>query len=200
MALRTGVALAGLSAALGLSMAAVPPAQADNWRHTDAAGDTLVVTQFGPETPAVDPSVTQADITTMTVQHSRWSLKVATTIREFDAPDSWWSLQVVTSRGDHFDLGRGASSSEGVVDTFITRNGDDYGCEGMSIHRTPAGVVAKVPRRCLGTPYKVRVGVQTEAEYKDTPTSWRRTAQDDALRTARFEFAAPRLGPWVVGG
>jgi hypothetical protein len=69
----------------------------------------------------------------------------------------------------------------------------------MTVNPTSSGVVARVPRVCLGTPYRVRVGVQTEVDQViDSEFNVGRTGADDLLRNGKVTRLRPAYSPWIA--
>lgn len=196
MKTRAGALLTALVSLLvaGLLVAA-PAANADTWRHTDAARD-VIVDPYDDSRPPV-PRVGRGDLTRITARHDAEALQVATSVTNYCG--SFWELRVTTSRGDRFVLSRGVASSEGCFTSAVRvfRNGYRFRCDGTSVQRTEAGIVARVPSSCLGSPYRVRIGVQltTEDDYESGAQTY-----DDVLRTGRYTDDVPKLSPWIVRG
>ena len=187
----------GLVAGIG----AAPAATASTWSHSDPGKDVLVTRYDGREQaePDVSTSFKQGDLMKATVQHTGSLLQVATTLRAFDLPDYQWRLTVVTSRGDRFVITRSGDSGDGPLPNTITRNGYDFECEGMRVNPTSSGVLARVPRACLGTPYRVRVGVQTEVNQEiDREFNVGRLGADDLLRAGKMTRHRPVFSPWIA--
>ena len=191
------VTLVAFVATVLLAVAA-PAAQAETWRHADPRGD-VVARESASEDTRVDPTARRADLTNLTVRYSAGSLRVASTIREIECFHHW-ELRVVTSRGDIYQLKHSTSPFDSCTEpqVQVLRNGYRYSCAGTSVHRTPAGVVATVPRSCLGSAYRVRVGVQAQDAYGDDeePTH----VYDDALRVGAYTERRPQLSRWIVAG
>jgi hypothetical protein len=186
---------------LATAVGAAPAATASTWRHSDPAGDVLVTRYDGREQsePRVSRSFEQGDLVKATVKYTGSLLQVATTLREFDLPDYRWSLTVLTSRGDRFVITRAGDSGDGPFPNDITRNGYEFECDGMTVNPTSSGVVARVPRVCLGTPYRVRVGVQTEVDQViDSEFNVGRTGADDLLRNGKVTRLRPAYSPWIA--
>jgi hypothetical protein len=193
--------LGGICGLLAGAIGAAPAATASTWRHSDPARDVLVTSYDGREQsePSVSPSFEQGDLVKATVQHTRWTLQVATTLREFDLPNYDWRLTVVTSRGDRFVIRRSGDSGDGPLPNDITRNGYEFECDGLRVNPTSSGVVARVPRSCLGTPYRVRVGVQTEVDEEiDPELHVGRAGADDLLRVGKVTRHRPAFSPWIA--
>jgi len=187
-------AIAGL-VALALVAGTATAAHADAFRHDDATGDVIVTVPGSPGTSHVDPSQTTPDLQNLTVLHGRWIVSVATALRGLEGNGtSTWVATIVTSKGDRFDVYRGARYFDPSV--RMKRNGTLFTCDGLYVHRTSVGVIAKVPTRCLGTPWKVRVGVLARTDYG----SEKRPPQghDDVLRNGVVSYGNPALSSWIA--
>lgn len=186
-------ALATLASA-ALLVAAPTAAHADTWRHTDAARDVVVEPSDGAPRPAVDPS--RGDLRRITVRYGADALQVATGMPDFCG--NYWALRVVTSRGDTFLFSRGIYSGEGCFESYVQsrRNSYRFTCAGLTVQRTEAGIVARVPRSCLGGAYRVRVGLQLSTNM-DSESGY--STYDDVLRTGEFTRNKPRYSPWIAG-
>lgn len=187
-----------LATVASMTLGTATVARADSFRHHDAVGDVVVTIPGSPGTSYVDPELRTPDLQNLTVLHSRWTVSVATALRGLESNGtSTWVATIVTSRGDRFDVNRGAAGWPGsMTGVTILRNGTHVTCDGLYVHRTSAGVIAKVPTRCLGTPWKVRVGVLANARYgspKQAPGG-----HDDVLRTGIFTYHQPALSPWIA--
>lgn len=191
-------ALALATAAAAVVLAA-PAAYADTWTHTDAAGDARVVDRdSGDDTvsaPARDPRERRGDLTRVTARHGAEAVKVAISVRA-TAPIPMLTVTLATSRGDKLRVFYSPYESDRDDYVVLRRYGREVPCDDLTVHETSAGYLATIPRSCLGNPYRVRLGVQTHSYAPDGDVV--REIQDDALRTARVDLDAPRLGPWVV--
>ena len=183
-----------LALVTGLSLAAgTTAAHADAFRHRDATGDVRVTRGATDTTGAVESTWRPADIQQFTVLHGRWALSIATTLRDLRGFEDRWQARIVTSKGDTFYVNR--LHLEGYPGPFSTvaRDGKHFECDGIYVSRTTSGVIAKVPTRCLGNPWKVRVGVYAESTLSDADD----TGHDDALLTGRYADR-PALSPWIA--
>ena len=184
-------------AALALAAGTATSAHADSFRHRDPTGDVSITSVSESGTKAyLDSRRPKPDILQYTVVHGRWTVSVATALRGLDAIDDDWSATIVTSRGDRFEVYRADSSAE--IKTFFgaTRNGYHFTCDGITVNRTSSGVIAKVPTRCLGNPWKVRVGVQASSTYAECCPEV--TGFDDALRDGAYTDRKPALTSWIA--
>jgi hypothetical protein len=105
----------------------------------------------------------------------------------------------VTSKGERFDVSRFGSGEypRTVASYHIIHNGHGITCDGLVVSRTGSGVIAKVPTRCLDTPWKVRVGVLAHAEYNDgAEPHW--SGDDDVLRVGAFTNRKAALSSWIA--
>ncbi|RNL79345.1 hypothetical protein [Nocardioides marmorisolisilvae] len=187
-------------ASLTLLAGTASAAHADAFRHRDPTGDVLISTadENGPHY-SHDSRRRLPDIQQFTVLHTRWTVSVATALRGLDAIDDAWSATVVTSKGDRFQVGRNVST--GSLDGFTpfvtaSRNGYHFKCDGITATRTRSGVIAKIPTRCLGNPWKVRVGVQASSTYAECCPEV--TGLDDALLNGAYTDRKPALSPWIA--
>jgi len=69
-----------------------------------------------------------------------------------------------------------------------------FPCDGLRVSRTSSGMIAKVPTRCLGNPWKVRVGVNALTGYRASQGS----GMDDAMRNGTVTQNAPTMTPWIA--
>jgi hypothetical protein len=185
------------SASLALLVGTAGPSHAGAFRHRDATGDVLVRTtdERGPHY-SHDSRRLLPDIQQFTVLHSRWTVSVATALRGLDAIDDRWGATVVTSKGDRFDIYRAESSAEIAPFFGATRNGYRFKCDGIKVLRTSSGVIAKIPTRCLGNPWKARVGVQASSTYGECCPEI--DGFDDALRAGAYADGHPALSSWIA--
>lgn len=191
--------LAGAAALVALALAAgtATAAHADSFRHQDATGDVVVTTTSSPGASGVESWGTP-DLQNLTVLHSRWTLSVATAVRGLGGNDNW-TATIVTSKGDRFQVTRAellGVPPTSTVSVRVFRNGHSFSCDGLAVSRTSSGVITKVPTRCLGNPWKVRVGVMTHAVYGDDAVE--RRGHDDVLRNGAFTYYRPALSPWIA--
>lgn len=183
---------------LGLVMvgAVAPTARAATFRHTDATGDVRLSTSADGQTyrdAGVVRSVRRGDLTGLTVQHTLEVVRVSSGLR---APAQQWLARIVTSTGNTYDVVRATDGTNAVVS--FRRNGKAATCEGLSVVPTRSGIVATVPRRCVGTPYRIKVGVQAGGEL-DRTAGRTRFGTDDALLVGTGRAFRPRLSGWIVG-
>lgn len=192
------LALATAATALVLSG---PAANAATWSHTDATGDTQVTDRSRDNTvrgPMADPKERHGDLTKVTAQHRADVLRVAVSVRDRDAGIPILKTTVVTSRGGQFAaVYQPYESSREDTAVLLSPRGRKLECDDLRIDPTSAGYLATIPRECLGNPYRVRIGVQTDFYYGGSPTL--REVQDDFLRTGRIDRDAPKLSPWITG-
>jgi hypothetical protein len=199
-------ALLAFSLATGLLLASVPTAHAETWRYVDHAGDALVVDYYvdGTDTgPRVVRSEKIGDITAETVTFTRDRLQVSMGVRSMAASDAAATLKIVTSRGDTYlvDYLRNDNTVGGPT-FLVRRNGYRYACDGITVDRTSAGLLFRVPTSCLDTAYRVRVGLQTRmyyAPYDDDRVN-EREVRDDAYRSGKVDSKALKLSPSIVRG
>lgn len=189
-----------LAAALLVSL--VPAAQAATYRHTDATGDVRVTTQNvggGPVTEGGRKSgVRQGDITSLTAQHTRDGVKVATGLRALPSLSYTWQARILTSRGTNvYDLRRIVRDSGTTVE--LRRNGRVVSCEGIRAVPTSSGIYGFVPRACLGTPYRVRVGAGLETLLPDSTDDVYTRGRDDARRDEGASPGRPLVSGWIIG-
>ncbi|MBZ5734636.1 hypothetical protein K8Z61_09005 [Nocardioides sp. TRM66260-LWL] len=182
-----------LSAALVLGLAAAAPAATS--RHSDAAGD-VVVQRYDGTPPAVEPDVRNGDLTSLTVRYDDDLLQIAASTRAYRSVlDDYWIVRVLTSSGDTLVLRYYQEVGPTIT---VYRNGNRYTCRGTYVGRTRAGLLVRIPQRCLGPSYRVRVGLLLHAT-PDATVDGPRSA-DDAFRTGRVSGTRSKLGPWVGRG
>jgi len=199
MTIRSLLAAAAGLVALALVAGTATAAQGDAFRHTEATGEVYVTLTDTPDLSFVATSETAPDFQNLTVLHSRWTLSVATALRGLEGAFNKWAATIVTSKGDRFDVIRlgGAKYPRSTASYQIVRNGYRFTCDGLIVSRTPSGVIAKVQTRCLGNPWKVRVGVLARTDYKGGSEShW--VGHDDVLRDGAVSFYKPALSPWIA--
>ncbi|RNL80068.1 hypothetical protein [Nocardioides marmorisolisilvae] len=196
-------AAVALAAAISFTVGTAAMSQADSFRHQDATGDVVVTTTGSPGDTHVDPDLALPDFQKLTVQHSRWNVRVATVLRSVDGYGSTWTATIVTSQGERFQVtyGRSEAGPQALVHVSLVHNGYHSTCDGLHVSRTTPtatskGVIADVPTRCLGNPWKVRVGVQAHTVYSDDAVEHR--GHDDVLRTGAFTYYKPALSPWIA--
>ncbi|MBZ5734087.1 hypothetical protein K8Z61_06220 [Nocardioides sp. TRM66260-LWL] len=192
---------AAATATLALLAAGTVTAHADAYRHRDATGDVTVTSDTAAQgtRTRVDPGQRNPDLTNLTIQHTRYKVTVATAARAYGGIDDNWHARIVTSKGDRFDLTRSVSTgAEDPSKPFIgvTRNGYRVSCDGIVVSRTSSGVIAQVPTRCLGRPWKVRAGVVAQVYYRESGEG-DQSGRDDVLRD-RAASTTPALSPWVL--
>lgn len=194
---------AGLgAAALVLTAGLAPAAHAGTYRHADATGDVRVSSQNvgggSVSDEGTQSGVIEGDITTLTVQHTRDGVKVATGLRAVPPLAHSWQARIVTSRGTNvYDLRRIVRDSGTTVE--LRRNGRLVSCDGIRVVPTSSGIFGFVPRACLGTPYKVRAGVVVNALLADDSSDDTYTrGRDDALRVGNATIGRPTLGSWTT--
>jgi len=193
--------LAGAAGIFSLALVAgtTTAAYADSFRHTDATGDVVGTLTGAPDLTQVFPSQKVPDLQNLTVEHSRWTVSVATALRGLEGAFTRWTATIVTSTGERFDVNRFGSGEypRMTVSYNIAHNGYGIKCDGLIVSRTSSGVIAKVPTRCLGNPWKVRVGVLAHAERSDgAEPHW--SDHDDVLRNGAFTYRKPALSPWIA--
>ena len=195
--LRSLSALLVAALAAVLVLAAAPGAHAQTWRHTDASRDVVVQPYDETQPLSVEVDRRRGDLTRVTARYDADALQVASAMPDFCG--NYWELRVATSRGDTFVVSRGISESEGCFESYVRvrRNSYRFTCEGVTAQRTASGIVARVPRTCLGSPYRVRVGLQL---FTGMDVERGYGTSDDALRTGKVTRRQPRLSPWIVGG
>lgn len=190
-----GLALAVLAPVLATVVTATG-AHADSYRHSDPAGDgrvTLVGEEGQPGTDlGTSPGVKHADITTMTLRHQAYRLDIAVSIR---ARPEYWDAAIVTSKGERFSVVR--STADGSVFTDLKKGSRSLSCDGLRISTTPSGMLASIPRRCLGTPWRVRVSSFAEWTGPDGKGGLV-NVRDEAMRVGSTDVPRPTYSPWVA--
>lgn len=185
---------------VGVVAATAPAAEADTFLHRDASGDVVVQmtdNESGEQTYYAGPRRTAPDLVQLTVVHERSSLSIATTVRALNEAANNWFVSIVTSKGDEFTLQRSIGPDIGTTPVvLLTRNDERFECRGLHVSRTSSGIIAKVPTRCLGTPWKVRVGVQ--AISLDEKRPFELQAQDDVLRVGKVDYGRPSMSAWIA--
>lgn len=188
-------AAAGVALALAAGLA--PAAQAATYRHSDRTQDVRVYEETsggGARDAGISPTLRNGDLGGLTITHGSTALKVATGLR---GPANLWSARIVTSNGVTYRAER--FSSGGRTSTTLSRGSTAVDCAGLSIVRTDAGMIATVPRRCLGSTYRERVGVATVAILPER-AGRQRIGVDDALTAGSAKRADPQyptLSSWV---
>lgn len=193
MKIRTALLAASLTT--GLALTSVPTAQAETWRHADAVGDVVVE----PDSRTTEPSIAYGDLKQVTARYDEDGLQVATSARKVGC-SAYVEVRVITSRGDSFTLAHGVASSEGCAFSHmeVRRNSYKFTCKGTRIVPNGGGYVARIPRSCLGSPYRVRVGVLMNGEYGNELDGGQ--TFDDVQRNGRYTSPKPKLSPWIVAG
>ena len=184
-----------LAAVLSLAAGTSSGAYADSFRHRDATGDVRFIPSGSTVSGSyINPQKRDPDIEHYTVLHSRWKVTVATTIREVNPYANGWRAFIETSKGDHLIVSRSNDEFTGKPELGLVRNDGPFTCRGIYVSRTSSGIIAKVPTRCLGNPWKVRVGVLVLSEYGCCGGS----GYDDPLRNGAITENEPRMSPWIA--
>lgn len=186
-------------AALGITLSAGGAQAASLW-HVDRTGDVVVQGPF-PDNYGVHDA-TQADIVGIGASYDATALRVGTSLREYQSLSGFWEAKIRTSQGFDYRLEVGLSGdapprlrrSSKATPGFFTS-----ACAGLTVTRTTRGITARLPATCLGSAWRVRVGVRT-AGAKDYPTvAYGYT--DDAFAVGRSSNPVPvktaTLGPWL---
>jgi len=192
-ALVTCVALTGILLAPDCAKAATL------W-HVDPTGDVLVQGPLANDYAVRDTG--RADIRGFGVTYDSETLRVGTSIRTYRTLDGFWEAKVRTSQGYDYRL---QVSLNGEDTTRLRRSSKTASgffnspCVGLTVARTDRGITARIPTRCLGGAWRVRVGVLTAgAKYYPTIVYG---YYDDALVDGRSVKAEPvktvTLGPWL---
>jgi hypothetical protein len=156
--LRRAIAL--LAAACALSLTGTATAHAQTWTHTDPAGDVVA---FDGETESQAPAPTQerGDVRRVRVAHNNRRVVVRYSMRKALAGNHMMFYSIRTPKA-RFDLDRVRFPGMGGGVT-LHKSGSEHTirCSGMrwDIDRERATVAVSIPRRCIGRPRWVRVGV-----------------------------------------
>lgn len=189
-------------AAAALVAAPAAAAHADTLRHADRTGDVTVTsyTRAAGFQKRIDTTQRNPDLTLLTVRHTADQLAISSNLRAFSGVDSRWSAVVITSKGDRFGFERGVSTgAESPYPTVtVVRNGHRFSCEGIVVSRTQAGMIVRAPASCLGSPWRVRVGVKVDAAYREAGDG-DQYGDDDAFRVGGGDDERPvTLSSWVA--
>lgn len=192
----TAVTAGALVLALGAT-----PARAAVHSHADAVGDVVVGSCADPEdesscTEKVDPGVRNGDIKALSFRHTTDRVVVRVRHRDLNKAFTHGHLvQVVTDEGLRREVNvvAGAGSAQPDMVEVSRPNGAVVSCAGVRASYDLANEVAlvSVPRRCLGTPRWVRVGVGAFSMTDDFST----VRVDDGLRAGVGDLLAmsPRI-------
>lgn len=167
-----------IAGAFVMSAAGIAPAQAATYVHFDAAADQTRTTCVDATscTDAVDPAVSNGDITRISARHAARRVFVHTTYTDLDvsADESAQLVRVVTNSGlRRFAVIYTAPNSADSTIVLTRPNGAPVRCRNITAARdTTANVMQVViPRSCLGYPRWVKVGVGHVATAPGTATA-----------------------------
>jgi hypothetical protein len=201
--------LAALTGAAALTVAGMSPASAGLWAGEDAVGDVVSYSYTwdnkGNETesgPDPRPANTDTDIARFSARHTPRRVVLRATLRDITADSGglYYKIRTPGTRRPYYAVQRlgtsRASRDEWPAFALRRGNGDRVRCSGVgrSVDRTTEQAVVSIPRRCLGRPGWVRIGVAavksqwTETRTKSTST----TFVDDGLKNS-FSFETWRL-------
>jgi len=146
-----------LAAALIVASSGIASAQ--TWKHDDAVRD-VQSGSFDAEQGTYSPDRKAGDITRTTVNHTRTTVTVRVAMRAVPTGDSIVYATLRTPRTS-YDVTRIRLGGLGtrVALTRTSGHGEDIRCRGLSARVRGKVVEMTVPRRCIGKPSSVRVGV-----------------------------------------
>lgn len=200
-------ALAALAGAVALTITGMSPASAAHWSHDDAVGDVQSQTDtFNEETgeenmgePTGAPDNTDTDVIRVGVSHRTQRVVLKTTLRDVTVNSGVVIYDIRTGNRRYSVLQRLGTDRMFPAFHISRGNGDRVRCTGVerSVDRAVNRATVSIPRRCVGSPGWVRVGVGA-AKLNATETSFT-ALLDDAMQDAvvRDELA---LSPRVVRG
>lgn len=185
-------ALAALAGVAALTITGVMPASAADWAHDDAVGDVQAQTETFDEgtgdveegEPTTAPDNTDTDITRVAVDHRAHRIVLQTTLRDLTVDSGVVVYEIRTGTRNYSVLQRLGTDKTFPAFAFFRANGDRVRCTGVERNVDRAANVAtlNIPRRCLGRPAWVRVGVGA-LKLDMTETSFS-VFSDDAMRDA----------------
>ncbi len=182
--------------ALLTTMAVLVPsaAVADSYVHSDPAGDVRRFATHTATTSTAAPDRDEGDVLSSSVAHGKKRVTMA--MRAEELPSTGDGVSYLFRIGTKHKVRRlfietGPGRWQGAK--FFTKdNNKQTKCRGIrwSINYTTDVIVTSVPRRCLGKPKWVRVGMVLIAF--EEPADF----DDDAATTAPYG-SVPRWGPRV---
>ena len=168
--------LAALTLAGALLLSSAGVASAQNWSVADPKGDVVTLTG-NDDVPVPAPNRRAGDVWRTSISHTDTAVVVRVTMRAVPSAD-WFAVAAIrTPRGD-FELTQ--TKIDGIRQLTlnkITGDGGYRGCTGKSSRIIGTALQMVVPRRCLGRPGAVRVGVGVAVLEGEE-----RVHADDALR------------------
>ena len=186
-------ALATLSGVAALTLAGSAPASAAYWSHVDAVGDVVSQTDtYDEETgqgqegePITEPDNTDTDVTRVIVNHRTHQTVLKVRLRDITARSGFVVYDIRTDTRRYSVMQRLGTAQMFPAFDFTRSNGDRVRCTGVerSVDRVANHATVRIPRRCLGDPRWLRIGVgvaKFDAESENSFTFW----ADDALRAA----------------
>jgi hypothetical protein len=191
------VAATAAAATVGLA----GPAQAQTWDREDAVGDTWRYTYTGSEeTGAPAPEASHNDIAAVSARHAR-RVSVTATGVDFTRETEVLIYQIRDGRRQVWVLQRVGSDRGQSLVAFRGRR-ECRSARG-SVDRAADVATVSVPRRCLGQPDTVRVGVGV-VSYEEVNRRRLDILLDDGLLDGEPQdelTLSPRIarGPGTVG-
>ena len=186
-------ALAALAGAAALTLTGLAPATAAVWTHDDAVGDVQSQTEtLDPATgdwqegePVLAPDNTDTDVTRVSVDHRPHRVVLETTLRDVSLSSGFLVYDIRTGDRRYTAMQRLGNDKTFPAFTLVRGNDSRVRCAGAQhdVDRAGDRVTLNLPRRCLGGPRWVRVGIgaaKLDQSVQDTYT----TTADDALRDA----------------
>lgn len=194
--------LAAFAGAAALTITGMSPASAANWGHDDAVGDVQSQTETfegdeGEQTSA--PDNTDTDVTRVSVSHRSHRVVLETALRDVTANSGVVVYDIRTGDRRYSVLQRLGTDRTWPAFDLSRANGDHVRCPGVerSVDRAANSATLNLPRRCLGRPRWVRVGVGVAKVDAATETTFTLLG-DDAMQDAVISddlALSPRVRP-----
>jgi hypothetical protein len=179
------------------AMALVPvAAQANTYRHGDAAGD--VVSGTSATSPAPQPDRANGDIVSSTIKHQRSKVIMRMTFRDLANTEAFNSY-VFSIRSNRLDRDVVVVSASGIpAQVVVTKPGSKKSLKCKVKRRVDSAlhtVTVKVPRSCLGNPSWVKVAMVSDflTGFANSDTQF----VDDALVSGGIHSSGPEYSPKI---
>jgi hypothetical protein len=166
---RSARALSALACTAALVVSGVAPAAAVDWLHHDAVGDVQSVTFKDNSSKEPDfvpnPGNVDTDVTQLMLRHRTHRVALRMTMQDIQRSSGIAIFDIRTDGRDYIavkTLGRRWFKPGWML---MRANGRPVRCPDVrrKVDRTANEVIARIPRRCLGSPQWVRVGAGAQS-------------------------------------